>query len=120
MEKSKTVDLTFLRSFTKGDKAKMDKYINMFLTYAPAQLNSIQINFDRKNWNDLKIAAHSLKPQIQYMGIVGLEEIILNIENNAANRQGLDKLPELIGQLTSTCELAIEELRQELSVNNHS
>ena len=35
------VDLTFLEKFTKGDKNKMKRYINMYLSVAPNTLETI-------------------------------------------------------------------------------
>ena len=71
-------------------------------------------------FGDFKIAAHSLKPQLKYMGIEQLESIILSIEDYAANQQGIDKLPGLVDTLNEVCNKAMEELKEELSVNNHS
>ena len=116
MEKSKSIDLTFLKTFTSGDKVKMSKYINMFLKHAPVLLSAIQRNLQESNWSDLKIAAHSLKPQLKYMGIGELESIVILIEQMSSEEKRLDKLPSLIDQLNTICQKAMTELKMELEM----
>lgn len=77
------VDLTFLEKFTKGNTAKMKRYISMYLNIAPETFERMQQNVVEQNWADLAINAHSLKPQTDYMGIASLKEVLISIENKA-------------------------------------
>lgn len=81
------VDLSFLEKFTKGDIAKMTKYISMYLKMAPATFERMQQNIKDEAWQELAINAHSLKPQVDYMGIIELKGVIVEIENKAKNKQ---------------------------------
>lgn len=109
------IDLTFLRSFTKGDPEKIRKYIGMFLESAPQQLSLMEQYYAERNWPSLKVAAHSLKPQMNYMGITDLEHTIKDIEFMAGTETNVDSLPEKISYCRSGCELAFEQLRNELN-----
>ena len=75
------VDLSFLKTFTKGNTTKMNRYISMYLKVAPEILDRMQQNIESQNWSDLAINAHSLKPQAEYMGIPALKEVLIEIEN---------------------------------------
>lgn len=107
------IDLTFLRGFTKNDPERMKKYINMFLQHAPVMVQNIEKAYMEKNWNAVKSSAHSLKPQITYMGIKSAEDLIRNIENNGAAsiEEGTN---EMIAQLKSILDTAYPELKNEI------
>ncbi|HKR05508.1 MAG TPA: hypothetical protein VJY62_12810, partial [Bacteroidia bacterium] len=59
-----------------------------------------------------KTSAHSLKPQISYMGIKSAEELIKNIERDAADKSNLSTISEKIGTLRNILEKAFPELQQ--------
>src|SRR5436190_18932951 len=82
----KITDMTFLNSFAGGDTVRMKKYVGMFLQIAPAQLEKIRAALAASDWDGVRANAHSLKPQITYMGIKAGEALIKQIENDAASR----------------------------------
>ena len=74
------VDISFLESFTKGDKNKMRRYIQMYLDISPTIFEKMKLALETSNWESLKINAHSLKPQVDYMGITDLKKCLVKIE----------------------------------------
>ena len=110
----KVTDLTFLRDFSKGDPERMKKYIQMFVNLAPTSLEKIRTTHEAQDWPALRTAAHSLKPQIGYMGMNDYKDVVLSIEHNAGEEKNLDDLPELINTLETGCKAAIEELNAEI------
>jgi HPt (histidine-containing phosphotransfer) domain-containing protein len=113
---NRITDLTFLQSFTGGNRDKMNKYINIFLQMCPGQLDAMQSLLASANYDALRATAHSLKPQITYMGIKQGEGIIKTIEQYAGEKINTEQLPELFKSFKEICEKAIVELQQE--VNN--
>ena len=105
------IDLAFLEQFTKGDKTRMAKYIRMFLKAAPGGIDAMETHLEKKEWEQLKSAAHSLKPQVGYMGIGSLKETVQRIEEYAREQRRTDEIPVLVNQVRSTCQSAFEELR---------
>ncbi len=105
-------DLTFLNSFTGGNKEKIAKYVNLFLQHAPAMMQTIEQHLDKKDYPSLRTTAHALKPQISYMGIKSGEDLIKSIENNAGEEKNLDDLPGQIGKLKSLLDEVYPELKQ--------
>ncbi len=62
-------DMSFLNSFAGGKQEKILKYKQMFLSNAPRLFEDIQKSLNQKDYEGVKIAAHSLKPQLGYMGV---------------------------------------------------
>ena len=108
----KITDLTFLTNFAAGDTNRMKKYIGMFLQIAPQQMEKIKTALAASDWDAVRANAHSLKPQIIYMGISGGEELIKKIENDAASRANLAELPGMVNRMEELCNKAIVELEQ--------
>jgi len=81
------VDLSFLENFTKGNTAKMHRYISMYLSAAPETFERMDQNIQDKSWHELAINAHSLKPQAEFMGIASLKESLIEIETKVKNDQ---------------------------------
>ncbi|MBS1585384.1 MAG: tetratricopeptide repeat protein [Bacteroidetes bacterium] len=104
-------DMAFLKQFTGGNIDKMNKYINMFLENAPRLLANIEDSLKVKDYPSLKIAAHSLKPQLSYMGVKEDVSHIFLIEQTAGESAHYERLPELVPPLRRVCDKAFEELR---------
>ncbi len=104
-------DMQFLRQLTGGNREKMQKYIGMFLDNAPKLLDSIDKGLLAKDYPAIKIAAHSLKPQLSYMGVKEEISKIFLIEQTAGAAAHFETLPVLIRNLKHLCEKAFNELK---------
>jgi len=112
---AKETDLTFLESFTGGNPDKMKKYMNMFIQMCPGQLTLMANHLQSANYDQLRATAHSLKPQITYMGIKRGEDLVKSIEHMAAEKRDVEKLPAMLDEFSAVCKLAIDELKQHVS-----
>lgn len=112
---TKTINLTFLNSFTGGNQEKVKKYITMFLNYCPGQLATMKEQLSAGNYDGLRGTAHALKPQITYMGIQGGEELIKKIESMAGTKTDVESLPGIFSTFQSLCEQAMTELKEEIA-----
>lgn len=107
----KVTDMQFLRQLTNANEEKMKKYINMFLDNAPKLLDNIQKALAIKDYPTIKIAAHSLKPQLSYMGVKEEVSKIFLIEQSAGEAAHFGSLPILIRNLNLLCDKAFLELK---------
>lgn len=89
----------------------------MFLDRAPEQLDEIRTSLGTTDYSQLRVAAHSLKPQLSYMGIKSLEQDIRNIEDFSGSGNNLDALPALVEKLDVTLRQAFNELQD--YINTH-
>ena len=106
-------DMQFLKQLTGNNREKQHKYIGMFLDNAPKLLESIDKALAAKDYPTIKIAAHSLKPQLSYMGVKEEISKIFLIEQSAGEAAHFDTLPLLITNLKHLCSKAFEELKKE-------
>jgi hypothetical protein len=118
MEPEKSIpDLSFLRKFAEGDNDKMKYYIGLYLKTAPRLFEGLKKAMKLRNYDDLYIKAHSLKPQTAYVGLTGLNETLTNVENAARNHldwsiiQALfEKADDLNKRGTTELESILKEL----------
>ena len=106
------VDLTFLKKFTKDDPIKMKRYISLYLEVAPKTFAEMQRNLDNKDWEQLRINAHSLKPQADFMGISNLKEALSKIEETVKtnNLEGIEKLFNESLEIATNSEIRLKEI----------
>lgn len=109
----KVTDMQFLKSLTGGNTEKMHKYVGMFLDNAPKLLANIDIAIEAGDYPAVKIAAHSLKPQLSYMGVKEDVSKIFMMEQSAGNSAHFDALPGMFAHLKRVCKKAFEELKSE-------
>ena len=91
------VDLSFLKKFTKDDPKKMKLYISLYLDVTPKTFEEMQRNLKNGDWEQLRINAHSLKPQADFMGIASLKEELIKIEE-AVKLNNVDVLEKLLNE----------------------
>ncbi|HLS71476.1 MAG TPA: tetratricopeptide repeat protein [Chitinophagaceae bacterium] len=104
------VDTNFLETFTGGNKEKKNKYIKMFLNNGPRLLENINNSLENEDYEALRVAAHSMKPQLSYMGVNEEVSNIFLIEQSAANHAHYERLEDLVNQLNLVCKKVFEEL----------
>lgn len=108
--KSKISDPRFLISFAGNDATKQKKYINLFLQSAPKLLDQIKSGLDTKDYESIKIAAHSLKTQMNYMGVKEEISHVHRLEQLAASSANHDEIVTIIQNLDFVCVQAFDEL----------
>ena len=106
------VDLSFLKKFTKDDPKKMKRYISLYLDVAPKTFEEMKRNLANEDWEQLRINAHSLKPQADFMGIDSLKEELIKIEE-AVKANNIDVLENLFNtslKISADSERILKEM----------
>lgn len=111
-----TVDLTFLKKFTKDDPKKMKRYIGLYLDVAPKTFDEMKRNLANDDWEQLRINAHSLKPQADFMGINSLKEELVKIEEavRTHNFEMLENLFDSSFKIAKDCEIILKKMLEQL------
>lgn len=107
------VDLSFLRKFTKDDPIKMKRYISLYLDVAPKTFKEMQENLKNGDWDQIRINAHSLKPQADFMGIKSLKEELIKIEE-AVRLNNLVVIEELFNAALNISNISEKMLKDML------
>ena len=113
----KVTDMAFLNQFTGGNPEKKRKYIGMFLENGPKLLGKIQAALSAGDFEGVQIAAHSMKPQLSYMGVKEETSNIFLIEQTAGQLAHREHLHQLIDHLERLCNKAFEELNDLLTLD---
>ena len=108
------IDLTFLKKFAKDDPKKMKRYISLYLEVTPKTMQEMQRNMENKDWEQLRINAHSLKPQADFMGINSLKAVLIKIEE-AVQMNHTDKIEVLYNNALALSMESQELLQLELA-----
>lgn len=108
----KLTDLRFLISFAGNDVMKQKKYVNIFLQNAPKLLHQIFNGWLQKDYEAIKIGAHSLKTQLNYMGVKEEQSHVYELEQIAAHPHRHGEMGDLIAGLQTVCEQAFQELQE--------
>ncbi|MBK6830927.1 MAG: Hpt domain-containing protein [Flavobacteriales bacterium] len=104
------VDLEYLERFCKGDRSRMEKYIRMYLDASPGLFADLAAKAGSGDAEGLAVAAHSLRPQVNYMGAQGLFDTLTTIEG-LARAEGIEGCKELVDRLPGMNAEVIAELR---------
>jgi CheY-like chemotaxis protein len=113
-EKSKCIDLTYLRNHTKSEPRLMMEIISIYLEHTPAMISSMKQSLQDKDWKLLYNAVHKLIPTFAIVGISSnFENLARNIQENAGKQQNTQEMPELVKQVEKICMQACEELKEE-------
>jgi HPt (histidine-containing phosphotransfer) domain-containing protein len=110
------VDLTFLKQFSKDNPQKMNRYISLYLDISPKTFEEMKRNLKNEDWEQLRINAHSLKPQADFMGIVSLKEELIKIEEavKTNNFDILENLFKTSHKIAADSEIILKELLEQL------
>jgi PAS domain S-box-containing protein len=106
----KLTDLSSLRKMSGNDESFIKDMINSFITNTPSILSELKTSVDEENWSDVGALAHKLKPNLAFMGISSLKELVLHIEHSGKKAENIDQLPTNVEELIAQVNEAIEEL----------
>lgn len=109
------IDLTYLTEITAGDDDVMAEMIELFLTETPKQLVLLKEYHQKKDWSQLGAEAHKLKPTFLYVGLSELNELTLQLEQRAKNKEDLDDIDSFIKKIEEGYKSVVVELEEVLN-----
>jgi two-component system sensor histidine kinase ChiS len=103
-------NLSYLEKFCEGDKARMQKYIGMYLDTAPLLIEGINTALTNKDYNEIATQVHGYKTKWIMMGMNESKNLALKIEQECREENQANGLNEKIAMLMRQVEKAIHEL----------
>jgi PAS domain S-box-containing protein len=103
-------DLTYLRKMSNNDESFVQEMISSFIDKTPEIITQINTAYKDDDLKEVGAMAHKLKPNLAFMGMESLKELIQELETNAKNGKNTKAIPDMIKELTSTVDEAIKEL----------
>jgi len=109
-EDQKLTNLANLRKMSNNDEQFIIDMIRSFRDNTPEILESITKAMNNKDWPEVGNLAHKLKPNLAFMGIESLKDLVLEIETSGKNSKNTKSLPDKVNNLVEQVYLAINEL----------
>lgn len=111
-----TIDLTYLKEFSGGDKAFVKEMISLFVNEAPNQTVLLKEYLDNQEWIKLSKLAHRMKPNFQMLGMESQRETAFNIETMGKEDDlEVKKMEDWTTSLIKETKVAIPMLERELA-----
>ncbi len=92
-------DFRFLRDFCDGDEAQMQHFIEEFKKQCPLEIERLEVAFQNEDLEALYQAAHSFKPQLEFVGLLSAASLAAKMEQDAREGQPLEVLNEILKAL---------------------
>jgi len=104
------IDLTYLNELAEGSEEFIQRMIKAFMVQTPQLIDQMKQGVVLGNWQEVRAAAHKMKPSMDFIGIHSLKEIVASIENDAHERNNLEAIPGRIEKVEQVCDAAMREL----------
>ncbi len=109
------VNLSFLRSVCDGDEEFITSIIQTFVEDAPKILQRLVEHTEQANWIKAGLAAHQLKPSLQFIGLNETLAYIQTIEHCSKENYDTAAIPKLVSKVALSISQAVEELQHYLN-----
>jgi HPt (histidine-containing phosphotransfer) domain-containing protein len=111
---TKLYNLSYLNLVFQGNKEFINNIINLFLQQVPEYVREMEYCVQRNELILLHPLAQKAKSSISMLGISGLEEDMIKIENDSKRLQNIEGLPTLVNRVKNTVEIISIQLKEEL------
>lgn len=112
----KCTNLEFLRQLTKNNGDMIAEMIGVYLEETPQLINAMKEGLAKKNFEQVRSAAHSIIPSFSTMGMS--EEhanAAKQIQDLAEKKEKPDEIGRLIEKVDQVCNKAAAELKKEMT-----
>jgi len=109
---SNLVDLSYLRKMSNNDESFVLEMVDSFVQKTPKLLEDLNKSCKEQDWKNVGSLAHKLKPNLAFMGIESLKDLVLKIETDGRNKENTKVLAKLVSELTQSVNEAIAELKE--------
>jgi len=92
-------DLAYLRDFCDGDEAQVQHFIQKFEAQCPLEIERLEAALERQDLEAIYQAAHSFKPQLEFVGWREMAAVIAELEHGARAEQPIETMTALVMQL---------------------
>lgn len=109
------INLNYLKKTTNNDKEIILQLVDIFKSQLPELKEGIISAYNKKNWPDLKNAAHKAKNSFKMMGLEESSENLKNIEQECAKTDEIN-CDKMIEYFLSEYDAIVNELDKELDI----
>ncbi len=110
IENGSQMDLSYLNMITGNNSELKEKIIQMLIDETPDEVYNLKQVAREKNWKRVRAVAHKMKSGITYLGLTDTLELAKRIEEYAEAEHHLERIPDLVEQVSIACSKAINAL----------
>lgn len=103
-----------LEMFEEDEPDFIRSIVEIFVVNTPDTLEAIRVAFDKKDWDEVRLLAHKIKPHFGFFGAVGLQKTLQMLEDIGNGNGNRSKFPELIESAEKNSSLLIAQLKRDL------
>lgn len=108
----KLYNLSSLEAISGGNKEFVDKMVSLFLTMTPGLLDKLKNGIEKKDYFEVRSAAHKMIPSINMMEIKTIVNVVRDIERLAAENADFSEIIKSVSFLESTLNNVLTDLSQ--------
>ncbi len=97
-------DLAYLRDFCGGDEAQVQHFIEKFKTQCPLEIERLEAALERQDREAIYQAAHSFKPQLEFVGLKETAALMLKIEQMSRTRVPFESISKMANVVKLKCK----------------
>lgn len=105
------VDLSYLETFSGGDKMLITEMMDRFLLDAPEQLRQIGTDIDGGKYKEAYKSLHNFKSSVNFIAVQSIKDLVLEMEKIAKSESDVSVLSEKFELLSLECQLLIDEIK---------
>ena len=109
------IDLTLLRTLSKGNHAFIKEILEVYLTTAPADLQLLEKMYAEKNLDQVRYLAHKMKSSAHTIGFTRGYTLFQSIEACIMNQENLDHIGPLIEKAKNLCQESFDTVNREIA-----
>ena len=114
MKKEKIYDLNIISQAVGGDKESLKDMIRIFLTTLPPYFANMKTYIDNKNWKEVSKIAHTVKSNIDMIGVKSSFYKIKEIEYLSKQEKDTEKIPSLFQDVEKEMNSVLNDLKTEI------
>ena len=114
MNDNRLFDLRIISQAVGGDSESIKDMIRILLSTLPPYLKNIKKNIENENWEEVAKIAHTVKSNINMIGVKSSFYKIKEIEHLAKERKDAGKMASLFKEMENEMDKVFNELKIEL------
>lgn len=112
-DKSRGNRIYSLEMFEADDPEFIESIVSMFVASTPSSISQMKEAFEKRDWENLRMLAHKLKPHLNYFMISDGAQCLKEIEEFARSASGEDKIPDLMLFVEQKCNLVFSQMKED-------
>jgi len=109
-------NLKTIYEYSRGNEAFVEKMVSLFISTAHEAIEQMNKAIRTKNLIDLKRSAHKLKPSLDYLGVVLLQDRVRYLEALEEADYQHEHVEEVVHFFTETLQKTVDQLVEKRSI----